>query len=133
MAFFFFCGGKSVTYTVSTKFVTAGFAFVRKRNSPKSSSLPSHLKELPNNEIAQLVLSNELKDHELEKKLDPHRAVDVRRIVATAKLRSALGQPDSDPLEHLPSQPSLDYSRVHGANCEMVVGHVPLPVGLVGL
>lgn len=98
----------------------------------KSTSLPSNLKELPNNDVAQLVLSNELKDHELEKKLDPHRAVEVRRIVAKAKLRSALGQPDSDPLEHLPSQPSLDYSRVHGANCEIVVGYVPLPVGLVG-
>ncbi len=98
----------------------------------KSINLPSNLKELHNTEIAQLVFSNQLKDHELEKKLDPHRAVDVRRIVVTSKLRSALGNPDIDPLEHLPSQPSLDYSRVHGANCEIVVGYVPLPVGLVG-
>lgn len=98
----------------------------------KSGGLPSNLKELPNNDIAKLVLSNQLKDHELEKKLDPHRAVDVRRIVATSKLQSALGNSQVDPLEHLPSQPSLDYSRVHGANCEIVVGYVPLPVGLVG-
>lgn len=69
----------------------------------------------------------------MEKKLDPFRAVDVRRLAVTQKLQSSLGITNgSDPLEQLPSQPSLDYARVHGANCEIVVGYVPLPVGLVG-
>jgi len=35
-------------------------------------------------------------------------------------------------LKNLPYEHSLDYGRVHGANCEIVVGYVPLPVGLVG-
>lgn len=88
-----------------------------------------NVKELEDSAIADLVLSNTLKDHELEKRLDPNRAVTVRRLVVTKKL---------DTLHHykaldgLPSQPSLDYNRVHGANCEIVVGYIPLPVGLVG-
>ena len=93
------------------------------------SSLPTNLKDCSNEEIAALVLSNKLKDHELEKLLDPFRAVAVRRIAANAKL-SSLGHVNA--LDKLPSGPSLDYSRVFGANCEIVVGYVPLPVGLVG-
>jgi hydroxymethylglutaryl-CoA reductase (NADPH) len=80
-------------------------------------------------QIADLVLCNKLKDHELEKRLDADRAVQVRRVVVESKL-SSLGLTGA--LDKLPSQPSLDYSRVHGANCEIVVGYVPLPVGLVG-
>jgi hydroxymethylglutaryl-CoA reductase (NADPH) len=95
----------------------------------KASPLPSSLKELSNQEIADLVLSNKLKDHELEKRLDPFRAVAVRRIAANVKL-SSLGHINA--LDKLPSEPSLDYGRVFGANCEIVVGYVPIPVGLVG-
>jgi len=94
-----------------------------------SSSSPTNLKELSNEEIADLVVKNDIRDHELEKRLDPFRAVDVRRIACNAKL-SALGHGSA--LDKLPSEPSLDYGRVHGANCEIVVGYVPLPVGLVG-
>lgn len=99
-----------------------------------SSTSLSNIKELDNPTIAQRVLSNQLKDHELEARLDPFRAVQVRRIAATAKLQSALGlsHDSPSPLEQLPSQPSLDYAKVHGANCEIVVGYVPIPVGLVG-
>ena len=32
----------------------------------------------------------------------------------------------------LPYEHDLDYSRVHGANCETVIGYIPLPVGMVG-
>ena len=32
----------------------------------------------------------------------------------------------------LPSSPLLDYSRVSGANCKLVVGCIPLLVGMVG-
>lgn len=91
--------------------------------------VPENLKELPDEEIAALVVSNVIRDHELEKRLDPFRAVDVRRIACNTKL-SALGNEGA--LENLPCKPSLDYGRVHGANCEIVVGYVPLPVGLVG-
>ena len=95
----------------------------------KSKPLASSLKELSDEDVADLVLSNQLKDHELEKRLDPFRAVTVRRLVVQSKL-SSLGRPHA--LDKLPTTPSLDYSRVHGANCEIVVGYVPLPVGLVG-
>jgi hypothetical protein len=51
-------------------------------------------------------------------------------LIVNAKLASVVGM--SNVLDKLPSTPSLDYGRVHGANCEIVVGYVPLPVGLVG-
>jgi hydroxymethylglutaryl-CoA reductase (NADPH) len=105
----------------------------------KSKELPTNeqIKELSDQEVADLVLSNKMKDHELEKKLDPFRAVTIRRLVFQAKLASLSNNSDKDDdksaaLEKLPSTPSLDYSRVYGANCEIVVGYVPLPVGLVG-
>ena len=103
-------------------------AAASKNDKPKSK-VPDNLKELSNEEIAALVVSNDLRDHELEKRLDPFRAVEVRRIACNCKL-AALGHDGA--LEKLPSEPSLDYGKVHGANCEIVVGYVPLPVGLVG-
>jgi len=89
----------------------------------------TQVKEMNDDEVANLVLTNQMKDHELEKRLDPHRAVTVRRIIISKKL-SDLGREDA--LKQLPDQPSLDYSRVHGANCEIVVGYIPLPVGIIG-
>jgi hydroxymethylglutaryl-CoA reductase (NADPH) len=88
------------------------------------------IKDMQNDEIANLVLANNLKDHELEKRLDPFRAVTVRRIIASRKLAQVTG--NTDILQNLPESPSLDYSKVYGANCEIVVGYLPLPVGLVG-
>jgi len=99
--------------------------------SPASLSTSVNIKELADKEIANLVLANKVKDHELEKRLDPFRAVTVRRIASNQKLASVLDG-NSNALEDLPATPSLDYSRVYGANCEIVVGYVPLPVGLVG-
>lgn len=75
--------------------------------------------------MAQLVVSGAIKDHELEKRLDPHRAVTVRRIVFEKKLKS-------NALAELPYEHSLDYSKVFGANCEIVCGFVPIPVGICG-
>jgi len=97
-----------------------------------SSSVPSNIKELADEDVADLVLKNKVKDHELEKRLDPFRAVTVRRMTANRKLASVLPQNKPNVLDKLPATPSLDYSKVHGANCEIVVGYVPLPVGLVG-
>jgi len=77
------------------------------------------------------VLTDKIKDHSLEKVLGDHtRAVQVRRIVFDSKLASTTTA--TTPLKDLPATPSLDYSRVFGANCEIVVGYVPLPVGIVG-
>jgi len=57
--------------------------------------------------------NGEIKDHMLEKTLEDYeRAVNVRRMVFDEKL------PPSS-LNDLPSGPSLDYSRVFGANCEV--------------
>ena len=98
-------------------------------NKSKTNNVPINLKEMSNEEITKLVLTNELRDHELEKRLDPFRAVEVRRLACNQKL-AALGRVNA--LDKLPSEPSLDYGKVHGANCEIVVGYVPLPVGLVG-
>jgi len=94
-----------------------------------ASSVPSNLKEMPNEEIAALVLQDKIKDHQLEKLLDPHRAVEVRRLKFDAKLKS-LG--NGGALNDLPHKHDLDYKRVLGANCEIVVGYVPIPVGLAG-
>lgn len=53
----------------------------------------------------------------------------MRRRVVGHQL-STLGHANA--LENLPSRHDLDYNKVHGANCEVVVGYVPLPVGMVG-
>ena len=98
-------------------------------SSLKFKSDIGDIKDLSDEAIANLVLQDTMKDHELERKLDPHRAVLVRRIAMDQKL-SLLNLGGA--LEDLPVGPSLDYSRVHGANCEIVVGYVPLPVGIVG-
>jgi hydroxymethylglutaryl-CoA reductase (NADPH) len=94
--------------------------------NPLSSSA---IQEMSDDQVAQLVVSNKVKDHMLEKILDPHRAVAVRRLAFDTKLASL---DRGGALDDLPSGPSLDYSRVFGANCEIVVGYVPLPVGMVG-
>jgi len=95
----------------------------------KTCSPETDLSKLSNEEIAQLVLTNQIKDHTLEKRFDPHRAVEIRRKAFDHKL-SSLG--NASALDQLPYEHSLDYSSVYGANCEIVVGYVPLPVGMVG-
>ncbi|GMI06280.1 hypothetical protein TrLO_g11995 [Triparma laevis f. longispina] len=87
---------------------------------------PSGYKSLSNEELANLVLSQQIKDHTLEKILNPKRAVQVRRIVFSKTLQ------DHTAIESIPSEPSLDYSKVYGANCEICVGYIPLPVGMAG-
>jgi len=110
------------------------------KSQPKPS--PSNFKLPPpdsksDEEWAEMVLTNKVKDHQLEKILDPTRAVVVRRLIFQTKLSTlsttdSSSSVDSDPLKHLPHLHSLDYNQVHGANCETVVGYVPLPVGMVG-
>ena len=98
-------------------------------NNSTGSTLSTDLSSLSDQELAELVLNNKLKDHQLETKLNPSRAVPVRRLVFEKKL-SSLGKIGS--LDDLPYKNDLSYERVFGANCEIVVGYVPLPVGMVG-
>eukprot|EP01038_Epipyxis_sp_PR26KG_P007570 gene7570-10313_t len=80
--------------------------------------------ELSDEQVLQLLLNNTLKDHQLEKKLgDYERAVKLRREL----YENLLGKS----LDLIPYQ-GYDYNKVFGANCEIVVGYVPIPVGLVG-
>ena len=92
----------------------------------KAPPPPSEVASLSDSEVASLVLNGTIKDHTLESVLSsPTRAVSVRRLAFSSRL-----PPGS--LDGLPSGPSLDYGRVHGANCEIVVGYVPIPVGIAG-
>ena len=95
-----------------------------------NSNNAKNYSELSDDQIAQLVLANKIKDHELEQRLDCSRAVVVRRLVIQTKL-AQIGM-SRHALDALPHQHSLDYSRVHGANCEIVVGYIPIPVGMCG-
>jgi len=93
------------------------------------TKIPTDLADRSDAEIASLVVANTIKDHTLEKLFDAFRAVDIRRLAFDKKLQD-LG--NGGALKELPSGPSLDYQRVLGANCEIVVGYIPIPVGIVG-
>lgn len=75
-------------------------------------------------EVFAYLLDGTLKDYQLEKKLgDTERAVAVRRMLYEHTLNRKL--------DNIPYQ-GYDYDKVFGANCEIVVGYVPIPVGIVG-
>ncbi|KAG5178248.1 hydroxymethylglutaryl-coenzyme A reductase-domain-containing protein [Tribonema minus] len=97
-----------------------------RRQHTAASSSSTDLAALSDEEVAEAVLSGAVKDHQLEPRLGDHtRAVAVRRRVFAARL----GRDDA--LRALPHA-GYDYARVFGANCEIVCGYVPLPVGIVG-
>lgn len=78
-------------------------------------------------QVIDMVLSNQIKDHELERRLgDCGRAVAIRREAIQQRLNGGLPG-----LEELPFA-GYDYQQVHGTNCEIVIGYVPIPVGLAG-
>lgn len=75
-------------------------------------------------EVFAYLVDGTLKDYQLEKKLgDTERAVHVRRMLYEHTLDKKLTQ---IPYQH------YDYDKVFGANCEIVVGYIPIPVGIVG-
>lgn len=81
-------------------------------------------KTLEDDDILSQLKNGSLKDYELEKKLgDYQRAVKIRRSLYEDILNKKL---DDIPYEN------YAYDKVFGANCEIVVGYVPIPVGLVG-
>jgi len=74
--------------------------------------------------ILELLVSGALKDYSLEKKLgDYTRAVKLRRLLYEQLLDKKL---ELIPYEH------YDYGKIFGANCEIVLGYVPIPLGIVG-
>jgi len=80
--------------------------------------------EMSDEEVLSHILCGILKDHMLEKKLGNYeRAVHIRRMMYENILEKKL---DSIPYV------GYDYDKVFGANCEIVVGYVPIPVGIVG-
>ena len=80
--------------------------------------------EMSNEEVLQHLLDGSLKDYQLEKKLgDLERAVLLRRVLYENILKKKLD---------LIPYTGYDYNKVFGANCEIVIGYVPLPCGIVG-
>lgn len=80
--------------------------------------------EMSNEDVLSHLLSGNLKDYQLEKKLgDYERAVLLRRELYENILKKKLD---------LIPYTGYDYNKVFGANCEIVVGYVPIPCGIVG-
>jgi hydroxymethylglutaryl-CoA reductase (NADPH) len=80
--------------------------------------------ELTDDEIFDHLVAGSLKDYQLEKKLaDYERAVSLRRRLYENVLDRKLD---------LIPYTGYDYGKVFGANCEIVIGYVPLPLGVVG-
>jgi len=91
--------------------------------SKSDNVIEQNYKEMSDEEVIYAVQNGQLKDYQLEKKLgDCSRAVVIRRAV----YENIVGSLDGIP--HM----NYDYDRVFGANCEIVVGYVPLPCGIVG-
>ncbi|CAN0110318.1 unnamed protein product, partial [Laminaria digitata] len=81
--------------------------------------------DMTDEEVVTCVVTGKLKDHQLEKKLGDHaRAVVVRRSLFERRIGRSM--------ENLPVKQGYDYERIFGANCEIVCGYVPIPVGVVG-
>lgn len=82
---------------------------------------------LSDEEVLSRLLDGKLKDYQLEKRLgDYERAVALRRML----YENILDKGESS-LGLIPFK-GYDYDKVFGANCEIVVGYVPLPLGVVG-
>lgn len=80
-------------------------------------------------EVLNKVGSNELPVHALEKGLgDCGRAVRIRR--AWLQQQEGLASPSA--VDGVPHEGGIDYDAVHGACAEMVIGYIPLPVGVAG-
>ncbi|KAJ7299901.1 hypothetical protein O6H91_15G070400 [Diphasiastrum complanatum] len=92
--------------------------------SPRAQLTGTWLKESSDETIATYVGNGEVPSHSLESELgDCMRAASVRRrAVELTTGRSMEGLPLS----------GMDYSTVRGQCCEMVVGHVQIPVGVAG-
>ncbi|GJP62322.1 hypothetical protein CLOP_g19402, partial [Closterium sp. NIES-67] len=97
--------------------------FVFKSDS-SSSLLDVPLQDLPDDDIAHAVARGAIPMHSLEAQLgNTLRAAAVRRRAVEIKTGRSLS---GLPLEN------YDYDAIRGACCEMVIGHVAVPVGVAG-
>jgi len=101
-------------------------------DAPRTIAVPSYpvpsgplnYSEATDEEILACLHHGVLKDYQLEKSLgDYTRAVDLRRRYYEVII-------DKD-LSNIPYL-HYDYGKVFGANCEIVLGYIPIPVGLIG-
>jgi hydroxymethylglutaryl-CoA reductase (NADPH) len=95
-----------------------------------------NLTALSNGELLELIDAGKLRLHRLERELgDCARAVEVRREHLARTLVRDGRKADVSPVANLPTG-AFDYKAfytgIEGANCEAVIGYVPLPVGIVG-
>lgn len=82
------------------------------------------MEAMSDDEIFALVEAGIIKDIKLEAVLgNMLRSVKIRRMVYEKRLGLSLAK-----IPHL----GYDYNQVFGANCEMVIGYVPLPCGVAG-
>lgn len=94
------------------------------KTNVKEESVEIDFKALTDDEVLDHLLQGTLKDAQLEKKLGNfERAVCLRRALYSNYLDRNLD---------LIPYAGYDYDKVFGANCENVVGYVPIPVGIVG-
>jgi hydroxymethylglutaryl-CoA reductase (NADPH) len=103
---------------------------------PRKSASEPVLLEQEKEEAALLeqVVSGKLPIHALEKSVsDFETAVRVRRKAFDQQIRAnfSTATSTSSCFDNLPYQ-DFDYKKVYGTCCELVVGYVPIPVGLAG-
>lgn len=96
---------------------------------PQSSTSTVSLTDLEfqaktNEELLEFLIDGTLKDYQLEKKLaNTERAVQVRRLLYEHLLNKSLD---------LIPYTNYNYDKVLGANAEIVIGYVPIPLGVAG-
>jgi hypothetical protein len=96
----------------------------RGRSGTGAPAVELNFAEMTNEEVYSHLMSGTIKDYQLEKKLgDYERAVAIRRLLYESILDRKLD---------LIPYTGYDYNKVFGANCEIVVGYVPIPLGIVG-
>lgn len=93
---------------------------------------------LDDEELIELSLRGKIPGYALEKTMENEGMSRVQAFTRAVKIRRALiarnrGTPTSASLEYskLPYE-HYNYSLVHGACCENVIGYLPLPVGVAG-
>ena len=95
---------------------------------PPQEGTGPNFEEMEDEEVLEQLLSGSIKDYQLEKKLgDYERAVKIRRMF----FQTRMGGEEVKGFEMIPHQ-DFDYQSIFGANCEIVIGYVPIPLGLVG-
>jgi hydroxymethylglutaryl-CoA reductase (NADPH) len=96
----------------------------KEKTTKKVEQTTEEYSNMNDDEVLDQLLSGDMKDYQLEKKLgDYERAVNIRRLLYENILDKKL---DLIPYS------GYDYNKVFGANCEIVIGYIPIPLGIVG-